>query len=236
MKVILVHDWLTGYRGGERVLDLIARPYPQAPIFTLVHRLGSTSPSLEGHPVCTPALNRFSLYRRHYQYFLPVMPGLIRTFQAPQADLVLSTSHCVAKAFPVPRGALHISYIHTPMRYIYDQFDHYFGKGRSSTPVRLVMRTLRPWLALWDRHSNGGVTQFVANSHHVARRIRRYWGLDAPVIHPPVDLAQFQPPGVEKPGAYFLVVSALVAYKRIDIAIRAASRMRLPLVVVGGGR
>ncbi len=235
MKVALVHDWLTGYRGGERVFELIAKPYPDAPVYTLVYRKGTIGESIESHPVITPRINKLSLYRNNYRYFLPAFPSLIKRFSISDVDIVLSTSHCVAKAVKVPDGIPHISYIHSPMRYIYNQFPHYFGPGRSSFPVQLAMRMLRPSLIKWDKSSNDSVTRFVANSKHVAKRIKRYWGLPSDVIYPPVQLDRFSIPDNPHDGKFFLVVSALVAYKRVDLAIQACNRLKLPLVIVGGG-
>lgn len=233
-RVLLVHDWLNGMRGGEQVLDTIARDWPDSPVYTLFYEKGKLNRELESHRIIASSLNRIGLARKKYPYFLPIMPFMIRQFTPPSADLVISTSHCVAKAFPRPKGAKHISYIHSPMRYIYDQFDNYFNR-KNSNPFQLsLMKTVRPYLAAWDRQSNKEIDVIVANSYHVAGRILRYWNRKSKVIYPFVNLERFEP-DLSMQREFFLVVSALVPYKRVDLAIHAANRLKVPLVVIGQG-
>ena len=235
-RVALVHDWLTGMRGGEKVLEAIVALYPGAPIHTLFHFPGSVSPALEAHPVVTSFLQRAPGVRRHYRRYLPLFPAAIEDFDLTGFDLVISTSHCVAKgAIPAP-GAAHLCYVHTPMRYAWDQ-EHAYFPGRRGAGARLRGMILSR-LRTWDTATAPRVDRFVANSRFVAERIRRYYGREAAVLAPPVDTEFFTPTDRddERPDRpYALAVSAPAPYKRIDLAVRACRAADLPLVVVGPG-
>jgi len=233
----LVHDWLTGMRGGEKVLESLSDLFPEAPIYTLFHLPGSVSEKLERHPVHTSFLQRAPGIRRHYRRYLPLFPAAIESFDLGGHDLVVSTSHCVAKgAIPAP-DAVHVCYCHTPMRYAWDQEHAYFPRRRGlvARARNLVLTGLRSW----DVATAPRVDVFVANSSFVARRIRRYYGRDAEVIPPPVDTGFFTPAEEAEGDApaepYAVAVSALVPYKRIDLACAACTAAGLPLVVVGTG-
>lgn len=233
-RVVLVHDWLTGMRGGEKVLEALCRIFPAADLLTLVHARGSVSDVIEGRRVRTSLVNRLPRPARFYRHYLPAFPTAIEGFDLDDADLVVSTSHCAAKAV-VPTGrAIHICYCHSPMRYAWDQFEAYFGAERLGRAGSAAARQVLGWLARWDRDTAGRVTHFVANSRFVAARIARYYNRVASVLHPPVD-TQFFTPGDGPPHPYFLVVSALVPYKRLDVAIAAARRLGVPLRIVGTG-
>lgn len=234
MRVAIVHDWLTGMRGGEKVLEGILSLYPSADVFTLVHVPGSVSPAIEAHEIRTSFVQRFPGVARRYRTFLPLFPAAIERFDLSGYDLVLSSSHCVAKGVRVPPGVPHVCYCHTPMRYIWDQFDAYFGPGRGSFGVRSAMRAVRGTLQRWDVASSARVGTFIANSRCVADRIRSIYGRDATVIHPWVDHAFFTPGPSAEEGA-FLVVSALVPYKNVGVAIEAFRGRDERLVVVGDG-
>jgi glycosyltransferase involved in cell wall biosynthesis len=233
MRVALVHDWLTGMRGGERVLEALIDLFPRCDIFTLVHVPGSVSERIESRPIHTSALDSVPLSARFYRHALPLLPALIERFDLRGYDFVLSSSHCVAKGAIAPRGTPHVSYCHTPMRYVWDQFDAYFGHGRASTPVRLAMRALAPRLRAWDRASARRVTTFVANSGHVRARVASCWGRDAIVVHPPVALERFEP--ARERDDFYVALGALVPYKRVDLTIQAFNRSNRRLVVVGDG-
>ncbi len=234
IRVALVHDWLTGLRGGERVLEALCQLYPEAEIFTLVRVPGASGPIIESHRITTSFLQRV---RRSYRHFLPLFPAAIQSFDLKAFDLVVSTSHAVAKGcIPAP-GAVHVSYIHTPMRYVWDQFDAYFGPGRAGLVTRLAAHAVAPALRAWDVRSTRRAHGLIANSRFVADRIRRFWNREADaVVYPPVDTARFAP-AAEGPGAenYALIVSALVPYKRVDLAVRAFSRLKRPLKIAGEG-
>ena len=230
-RVALVHDWLTGMRGGERGLEVFCELFPDAPLYTLVHVPGSVSSVIERRRIVTSFVQRLPGAASHYRRYLPLFPAAVRGFDLADHDLVISLSHCAAKAVPRPPGALHLSYCFSPMRYVWDLYDDYFG-SRAGLAVRAVMPPIAAALRAWDRRT-GGVDGFVAISQHIAERIRRVYGRSADVIHPPVDTARFRP--AARPDDFYLVVAALVPYKRIDLAVAAANRLRRRLLVVGSG-
>jgi glycosyltransferase involved in cell wall biosynthesis len=233
-RVVLVHDWLTGMRGGEWVLESLCRLFPTADLLTLVHVRGSVSPLIESRRVRRSPVGWLPGAGRRYRHYLPLFPTAIELFDLDDADVIVSTSHCAAKAV-VPAGrAVHVCYCHSPMRYAWDQFDAYFGPERLGVAGSTVARPVLAWLARWDRATAGRVDRFIANSGYVADRIARYYNREASVLHPPVD-TDFFTPAARTPAGRFLVVSALVPYKRIDRAIDAANRLRVPLTVVGAG-
>jgi len=233
MRVAIVHDWLTGMRGGERVLEALLDLFPGAEIFTLVHVRGSVSELIERRPIHTSFLNRLPVTRNRFRHFLPLFPAAVRQFGFDGFDLVLSSSHCVAKSVVVPDPIPHLCYCHTPMRYVWDQYDVYFGPAHASAPVRLTMRWLAPHLRRWDSATAHRPTRFVANSLHVQERIRRHYHREATVVYPPVAIDRFRSAGQRT--AEYLIVSALVPYKRIDLAVQAFNRMEQTLVIVGDG-
>jgi glycosyltransferase involved in cell wall biosynthesis len=246
MRVALAHDWLTGMRGGEKVLEALCELHPDADIFTLLHRKGSVSPTIERHRIRTSFVQSLPGVDTKYRWYLPLFPAAVEQFDLDGYDLVISTSHCAVKSV-IPRGnARHISYSHSPMRYAWDQFDAYFGPARTGAfKSRWLYRPILARLARWDAGTAHRVHRFVANSHYVAGRIRRYYNRDATVVYPPVDTAFYQPDttAVGGPeglphrdaGSHFLIVSALVPYKRIDIAVDACARLGAPLRIVGDG-
>jgi len=236
-RVALVHDWLTGMRGGERVLEAIASLVPEAPIYTLLHIPGSTSEALESHPIHTSFLQRAPAIRRLYRHYLPLFPSAIEDLDLSCYNLILSSSHCVAKGIKPAPDALHICYCHTPMRYAWDQEHVYFPhrRGLLARLRNLVLTNLRTW----DVAAAPRVDHFLANSHWVAGRIRRYYGRHAEVLAPPVDVDYFQPsetpPRDDGSAPYCLAVSALAPYKRVEVAIAACHRAGIALKVVGEG-
>ncbi len=231
LRVVFSHDWLTGMRGGERVLELLCRAFPDAPVFTLLHVPGAISPVINAHPVYTSWLQRLPGISRRYRYFLPFFPAAVAGLRAPPADLLISTSHCAAKGLRPPSGAKHLCYCFTPMRYAWTFYDEYFG----GNPLRKAL--FKPMLAAlrrWDRRTSDRVDRFVAISRHVQERIKRFYGRDADVVYPPVE-TEFYTPGASAAQNYDLIVSALVPYKRVDLAVRAYDRLGFPLKVVGIG-
>jgi glycosyltransferase involved in cell wall biosynthesis len=233
-RVALVHDWLTGMRGGERVLESLCRMLPDADLFTLVHVPGSVSKTIESRRPRTSIVQRLPAAGRWYRQYLPLFPAAIELFDLDRYDLVISTSHCAAKAV-VPSGrAVHVCYCFSPMRYAWDQFDAYFGPERVGPTRSAFYRRMMSWIARWDRATAPRVTRFLADSQYVAGRIARYYNRQALVLYPPVDTAFFTPDGT-KAEPHFLVVSALVPYKRIDLAIAAAEQLGVSLKIVGGG-
>ncbi|HKC57374.1 MAG TPA: glycosyltransferase [Vicinamibacterales bacterium] len=234
-RVALVHDWLTGMRGGEKVLEALCEQYPDADIFTLFHVPGSVSPAIERHRIITSGLQKLPFARTRYRTLLPLYPTAIEQFDLDAYDLVISSSHCAAKAVVAPGRARHICYCHSPMRYAWDQFDAYFGPERvGAFASRWLYAPMLGRLARWDAATASRVGRFVANSHHVAGRIRRYYNREATIVYPPVDTS-FYHPDTTPPGQHFLIVSALVPYKRIDVAIDACRRAGAALRIVGDG-
>jgi glycosyltransferase involved in cell wall biosynthesis len=231
-RVAVVHDWLTGQRGGEHVLEAILDLFPDAEIFTLFHYPGRVSPAIERHTIHTSSLQRLATRASNYRHLLPLFPRAIREWDFSGFDLVISSSHCVAKG--VDTGtATHVSYCHTPMRYVWDRFDDYFPPGK---PLRrLAGNVIAGPLREWDRRTAANVDIFVANSSFVRERIRRFYGRDAEVIHPFVDDGFFEAPLDAPRAGYHLVLSALVPYKRIDLAIDAARLAGERLLIVGSG-
>ncbi|HET9984418.1 MAG TPA: glycosyltransferase [Longimicrobiales bacterium] len=232
MRVAIVHDWLTGMRGGERVLEAMLDLFPDAEIFALLHVPGSVSPRIEARPIHTSPLQRATFVRRRYRRWLPLFPLAVEALDPRGFDLVLSSSHCVAKAVR-PRGAPHLCYCHTPMRYAWDQLDAYLPPGAAGRLARTLAVPAAAALRRWDAATVGRVDAFVANSAHVRGRIRRCWGRDAAVVHPPVAVERFRRP--RAPEDFYLVLGALVPYKRVELAIRAAALAGRRLVVAGDG-
>ncbi len=238
VRVALVHDWLTGMRGGEKVLEVLCRRLPGAPLWTLLHNKGSVSAIIEDRPIHASLLGRMPQAGKRYRSYLPLFPLFAETNKAHGADVVISTSHAVAKSM-VRRSSsgrpLHICYIHTPMRYIWDLFDEYFGPERVGTlPSRFLFAPLAAMLRRYDRGTTDRVDLFIANSSYVAERVRRTYGREAKVLPPPVDVERYAQ-GEREPGDGYLVVSALVPYKRVDHAIRACARLGRSLTIVGRG-
>jgi glycosyltransferase involved in cell wall biosynthesis len=235
MKVALVHDWLTGMRGGEKVLEVVCSLYPDADIHTLFHWRGSVSDTIERHRIHTSFLQHMPMARSQYRRYLPLFPFAIEQFDLDGCDLVISSSHCAAKAVVAPGRARHVCYCHSPMRYAWDQFDAYFGPERvGGVASRWLYRPVLSRLARWDAGTAHRVHRFLANSRHVAARIRRYYNREATIVYPPVDTVFYQP-AAASPESHFLIVSAFVPYKRIEIAIEACRRVGAPLRVVGDG-
>lgn len=232
MKTAIVHDWLTGMRGGEKVLEVLCELYPDAPVFTLFHDSEKTSPFINARRVETSFLQDFPLRRKFYRNYLPLFPLAVEQFDLRGFDLVLSSSHCAAKGVLAPSPACHICYCHTPLRYAWDMYREYFGPGMSPLKKAAVYPVIH-YLRMWDSSSSARVDFFIANSEFVGGRIEKFYRRDSAVIYPPVDTDFFRPAGAKKD--YFLLVSALVPYKRVDVAVSAFNSSGLPLKIAGGG-
>lgn len=232
LRVALAHDWLTGMRGGEKCLELLAAGLPQAPLYCLIHRKGSVSTVIENRPIHTSILQHIPGIFGGYRYFLPLFPLALRTLGAPEADLLLSTSHCAAKGLRHRRGTKHLCYCFTPMRYAWTFQKEYFGP---TSFKRAALALPLAGMRAWDRSNSRRVDHFVAISRHVQQRIERFYHREADVVYPPVDTDFYTPePSVPRED-FDLVVSALVPYKRVDLAVTAYSRSGRSLVVVGTG-
>ena len=230
-KIAIVHDWLTGMRGGEKCLEVFCELFPQADVFTLVHNKGSVSPVIEKMNIKTSFLQSFPGISSKYRSFLPLFPSAIESFDLKGYDIVLSSSHCVAKGVKSPPGALHICYCYTPVRYAWKFFDEYFS---GENPLKQwVIRRVVNRLKKWDLASNKRIDNFVAISDNIKDRIRDYYSRDADVIYPPVDISSA---GAHAQGGdSYLIVSALVPYKRVDLAVEAFNKNGKPLVIIGSG-
>jgi glycosyltransferase involved in cell wall biosynthesis len=233
-RIALVHDWLTGMRGGERVLERVARFFPAADLFTLVWRRGSVSAELERHHIRTSFLDRLPAADTHYRWFLPLFPRAIESLDLSGYDGVVSVSHAVAKGVRTRAGVPHVSIVLTPMRYVWDLEDQYFPPGRFPWPASAYVRNICGRLRRWDRATASRPTHLVAISEHVAERIRRHWDRASRVVHPHVDVERFAP----QPGgrSFYLLAGAFAPYKRLDLALAAFARLQRPLLVVGGGQ
>ncbi|MFN8369593.1 MAG: glycosyltransferase [Bacteriovoracaceae bacterium] len=238
MKVVITHDWLVGFRGGERVLEAIVELFPNAPIYTLIHKPGTTSKIIESHEIVTSKLNKFPNIFENYRKTLPIMPMIASNMKIThEADLVISSSHCVIKGVPKPKNSVHISYVHSPMRYIYDQFDAYFGKGVAPLYQRKLMQLIRPYLQNWDKKSNSNVDHFIANADFVRKRINDYYNRDATVINPFVDIEEFKKYKIDETKKdYFVVLSAFAPNKRVDLAVKAFNKLGIKLKIIGSGQ
>jgi glycosyltransferase involved in cell wall biosynthesis len=235
VRIALIHDWLTGMRGGERALLAFCEMFPDADLFTLVQVPGATDPIIERRRVRTSLIQYLPFARRLYRHYLPLFPMAIEQFDLDRYDLVISTSHCAAKAVVKTGRARHLCYCFTPMRYAWDQFEAYFGEGRVGTVKSRLLRPALRALARWDAVTASRVDRYVAISKHVASRIKRYYNRDAAVVYPPVQTDFYTPDDSAGAEAFLLIVSALVPYKRIDVAIKASQATGIPLRIVGDG-
>ena len=233
MRVALVHDWLTGMRGGEKCLEVFCQLFPDADLYTLLHIPGKLSPSIERMKIHTSFIQKMPFSKRGYRNYLPFFPTAIEQFDLRGYDMVLSSSHCVAKGVITQPMTCHISYIHTPMRYVWELYNDYFGEDRIGWLKRKVVPPITNYLRMWDVASSNRVDYYLANSHHVARRVKKHYQRDARVINPPVNFSLFDLS--EKTEDYFLIVSALAPYKRIDLAIETFNQLKLPLKIIGTG-
>lgn len=231
MKIAFVCDWLTGMRGGERCLQAIAELYPQADLFTLVYFPENFRGEFGGRYVKTSFIQKLPCNHRTFRAYLPLFPKAIESFDLRAYDLVVSFSHCVAKGVRVRPDAVHVCYCHTPVRYAWDLHDDYL---RNMNPLlkplaSVMLRRLRKW----DKAASDRVTHFIANSRHIRNKIQAFYGRPSRVIYPPVDLERFRLSS--NPGEYYLVMSAMVPYKRLDIAIEAFNQNGGKLIVAGSG-
>jgi glycosyltransferase involved in cell wall biosynthesis len=233
MKVAIIHYWLVGMRGGEKVVEALCEMYPQADVFTHVYAPEMISDKINRHRIIPTFINSLPRAAKMYKTYLPLMPLALEQLDLRGYDLVISSESGPSKGIIPPSDALHVCYCHTPMRYIWNMYHEYrSGAGRVT---RLLMPPLSHYLRMWDVTSAARVDSFVANSATVARRIHRYYGADSVVIHPPVDTAAFSIAAPSELGDFYLMAGELVSYKRPDLAVRAFNEMKLKLVVIGGG-
>ncbi len=231
MKVAIIHYWLVGMRGGEKVVEALCEMYPQADIFTHVYVPEMVSDRIRQHKIIPTFINALPRAPTMYKSYLPLMPLALEHLDLRGYDLVISSESGPAKGVIPPAGAVHVCYCHTPMRYIWNMYHDYRNSAGALT--RLMMPPLSHYLRMWDVTSAARVDSFVANSKTVSQRISRYYGADSVVIHPPVDTDAFTI--ASEIEDYYLMAGELVSYKRPDLAVRAFNEMGLKLVVIGGG-
>jgi glycosyltransferase involved in cell wall biosynthesis len=233
MTVAIIHYWLVGMRGGEKVLEAPCNMFPQADIFTHVYVPDAVSETIRRHRVSTTFIGSLPRASRLYKRYLPLMPLALEQLDLRGYDLIVSSESGPARGIIPPPSALHLCYCHSPMRYIWNMFHDY--RSQAGWLTRLAMPLLAHYLRMWDGMSAVRVDRFVANSDTVAARIRRYYGREAEVVWPPVDTEAFKPVPDRERGDYMLMVGELVAYKRPELAVEAFNQMQARLVVIGGG-
>jgi glycosyltransferase involved in cell wall biosynthesis len=236
MKIALIHDWLVTMRGGEKVLEALCRTYPDADVYTIYYCKDKVSLPIRNLKVHTSFIQKLPFAGKNFRMYLGLFPLAVESFDLTGYDLIISTSHCVAKGvIPGPK-ARHICYCHSPMRYVWDFSDEYFGGLKANWVIGPVIRALLAYLKNWDVKSCNRVDEFIANSKNIAGKIKKYYNRTAFVIYPPVDTDFFNVDiDNKKIGDYFLLVSSLVPYKRVDIAVDAFNRAGYRLKIVGQG-
>ena len=233
MKVAIVHYWLVTMRGGEKVLEELCKLFPQADIFTNVYDESKISDTIKSHKIYTTKINKWPMAKKLYQKYMPFMPKALMDLDLTGYDLVISSESGPAKGVVPSPNAFHLCYCHTPMRYLWDMYHEYFRK--SNPIVKFFMKSMIPSLRLWDVMSSNLVDCFVANSHYVQARIKRYYNRDAKVIFPPCDIEKYVN-NQRNPKDFYLFFGQLVGYKRADLAIEACIKSGRKLVVIGDGK
>jgi glycosyltransferase involved in cell wall biosynthesis len=230
IDVALAHDYLLVMRGAERTFAAMAEMYPRAPIFTLLYDELGTDRRFAAHDVHTSPLDRLGVDQRRFRRLLPLYPWAIRRLAPPPCDVVLSSSSAFAQGVRVPPGAVHVCYCHAPFRYAWNERER--ALQEVPAPLRPLLRRQLDWMRGWDRAASRGVDAYVANSQLTRERIKRFYGRESTVIHPPVETHRFAP---GEPGEALLLVGELVAHKRIDVALAAARKADVPIDIVGAG-
>jgi glycosyltransferase involved in cell wall biosynthesis len=232
MKVALVHDWLTGMRGGEKCLEVFCELFPQAHLYTLLYVKGTVSKTIENMDIRTSSLQNMPMAATKYRFYLPLFPSIVDRWDTSKEeyDLVLSSCHCVAKGIRF-RAKRKVCYCFTPMRYLWCQTENYYAGDWKQTALKLVRGSLKKW----DLKSNKQVDEFIGISDHVSKRIRDFYGRNAATIYPPVDTDFYQLGSEAKREDFYLMVGALEPYKRVDLAIEAFAQLKRPLKIVGKG-
>ena len=233
MRVALVHYWLTNMRGGERVLETLCEMFPDADIFTHVVDRSKLSDTLNRHKIETTFISKLPFATSQYQKYLPFMPRALEELDLTGYDLVISSESGPAKGVITSPDAFHLCYCHSPMRYIWDLYPHYYGSA--GFLARQVFPGIAHRLRTWDVTSAARVDQFVANSNFVARRIRKFYRRDSEVVFPPVAVSEFAKARTDAPGDFYLAAGELVGYKRFDLVVDAFTKLGKPLIVVGDG-
>jgi glycosyltransferase involved in cell wall biosynthesis len=234
MKVAIIHDWIVNIGGAEKVLQTIIEIFPNADIFTLVYSRETLKKLGIKNNIKASFINYLPFGTKNYFLYLPLMPFAIEQFDLSDYDLIISSSHCVAKGVITKSYQIHICYCHTPMRYIWDLYFSYLKDHKIEYGIKsMFLKTIFHYLRIWDVISSNRVDYFIANSKNVANRIKKIYRRDAKIIYPPVDIDKFSPS--EKKEEYFLVLSRLVPYKKVDLVVEVFNELKLPLIIIGEG-
>ena len=234
MKVAIVHDWLTGMRGGEKVVECICELFPEADLFTLVYVKENISQTINSHKIVPSFIDSLPFGRKHYKLYLPFFPLAIESFDLSDYDLILSSSTCVAKGVITNSTSKHICYCNTPMRYAWEFRNLYTRSLRPRWLLAPVFSLVLSYLRMWDVATALRPDHFIANSQNIARRIKSHYGLSSSVVFPPVDSSFFFP-SEQEPHDYWFVLSAMVPYKKLEIAIEAFNESGRKLKIAGDG-
>lgn len=236
MKLAITHEWLVHPGGSEKVVEAFHEIFPDAPIYTLVYNEKSMPPQFKQMDIRTTFLQKFEAARKNYQPFLPFMPLAFKQLDLSGYDVVLSSSHACAKNLTLPPRTLHICYCYTPMRYIWDFYDIY--RNRLKMPQKFLFTLAARYLRAEDIKSSKRVHHFIAISHYIAKRIKRTYNRESDVIYPPVNTEFYVPSknAANMRGEYYLIVSRLVPYKKMHLAVEAFNELGMPLRVIGDGQ
>jgi len=240
MRIALVHDYLVQYGGAERVLEAFAEIWPEAPVYALVYdgrrlRRLAGGDFLKGRQIRTSFLQKFPFSKSHHRLFSLLMPLAAEQFDFSGFDVVLSDSASFAKGIITGPDTLHICYCHTPLRYAWDDCHKYLEEYGWPGPIKFVAPAFISYLRLWDKAAASRPDKFIANSFFVRRRVKKYYGQEAEVIHPPAETDKFGPPPKSAVGDYFLMVGRFLPYKKFDVAIEAFNELGYPLKIIGSG-
>jgi len=235
MNVGIVHEWLASYAGSEKVIEQMLEVFPTAEIYSLVDFLPQKDRAWLGdRKIHTSFIQRLPFARRKFRGYLPLMPLAIEQFDLAPHDVVISSNHAVAKGVITRADQLHISYVHTPIRYAWDLKDQYLREAGKTRGLRsMIVRMIMHYIRRWDVASANRVDKFVANSHYVARRIWKTYRREAEVIYPPVDIDAY--PFCDQKEDFYVTASRLVPYKKVDSIVKAFTKNGLPLMVIGDG-
>lgn len=240
LKVALVHDFLNQWGGAERVLEALQEMFPEAPIFTLLYDPAKMRGKFEGADVRTSFLQKFPKFlKKRHKWLLPFLPTAPETFNLRDYDLVISSSGAWSKGVIVKPKTIHVCYCHSPMRFAWDWNEKYLGEQELGKKRKIFARLLLNYIRMWDKAAADRPDFFIANSKYTAARIKKYYGRESAVVYPPVGMGKFEIESRETRDAisnsYFLIVSRLSPYKKIEVAVEAMNKLDLPLVVIGEG-
>jgi len=235
LHVAIVHDWLNQYGGAERVLEALHALYPEAPVYAAMYGPEVMPPAYRTWDIRTSFMQRLPLVISRHQIYLLLYPRAVESYDLSAYDLILSTSSAFAHGAIAAPHAPHVCYCHTPMRFAWN-YDEYVRHERIPTVLRWLLPLFLSRIRQWDRRTADRVDYFIANSRNVADRIAQFYGCESTIIPPPVDVSRFQPAGRAEVGDYYLVLSRLIPYKRIDVVVRAFAQLDRPLWIVGDGR